>query len=599
MTICIYDLTHTLNYDRADAVQAARAWDEVHAVSTLQGIVNRKAPRLYVRFVEHQGRNIDDWWLEQLSQPGRWLAGAERRPIGSLEELVDVFRDDVAGAVVYDPGVPATSNVASSLAGVEDLVAVRRDRSRGSVYDRLVTRGPRLPVKRRLVGDDGGPLFTGTDQRSCGSAKCDAYLWAKDELIDTGRCNPAVLAYYIDSYWIDHAGRSVPNHHTLTNHDYFVAVRAFFCDLHCWGDEKPVDDPQQPLGADLSTFQTILRALYDRNSGTICHVGGFTPWAFKYTDHPGAGGGHWAVGTEWELVRVVSAYNGFLDADAIGYGAMANASFFMHFPLEARYKQNDWPTTAELRAAGYVNRRGQPTDADRDFVMFYVGDFDSAAWLYQRMPDLWNDPNRGQVPLSWAISPALCRRAPMVMDYLWRTRTTNDSFIAADNGAGYLNPCVLTEPRPVSGLPSGVNAWAEHCRRLYEQWDLSVTGFVIDGHAGLMADEVLDAYADFSPNGVVPQHYDVPLRLHRNMPVLLRGPDVVEDEPSDAIAGMVQSIAENRRRGLRFHWFRTILKNPTWHARVTDALRRADSRIEVVGAPVFFEMLRRGLATRA
>ena len=39
-----------------------------------------------------------------------------------------------------------------------------------------------------------------------------------------------------------------------TNHDYFVANKAFFFDLSIWGDEAPNDDPEQPLGTDRATL---------------------------------------------------------------------------------------------------------------------------------------------------------------------------------------------------------------------------------------------------------------------------------------------------------------------------------------------------------
>ena len=57
----------------------------------------------------------------------------------------------------------------------------------------------------------------------------------------------------------------------------------------------------------------------------MCYIGGFPSWAFKYTQH--AGGMHGDVATEWEFSKLIGAYNAFKDADAIGYGALANASF--------------------------------------------------------------------------------------------------------------------------------------------------------------------------------------------------------------------------------------------------------------------------------
>ena len=589
--IYLYDLTPTLSIDRADPAKAAAAWDEAHSVATLQGIVNRDAPVLYVRFVEMHGRNIDDWWLERLRAPGAWLADATIRRIGSLEELVATFHARIRGVVLYDPKVAATSNLASTIAGVEDLIAVRYDPAPGSVYQRLVAGGPRLEVVRRLVRPDGTPMFTGsgtipdTDLPSSGSAKCDAYMWAKVQYLDTRRCNPAYMGYYIDSFWIAHAAAGPPNHHTLTNHDFFVARRAFFCDLNCWGEETPVDDPRQPIGADRRTLQSILLTLYETGGKeSMIHIGGFTPWAYKYTQHGQAGGKHGGVDTEWEHVRLVSAYNGFIDADALGLGAMANASFYAHFPLKDRYPQHRRLTGDDLKARGLVR------EDDRQFILFYVGDYDSAPWLYQRIPDLWDHPDRGKLPLAWAISPVLERRAPMAMDWLRRTATPNDFFVAADNGAGYLNPSMLAEPRPISGLPSGLDAWRRFNRAFYDRWDLTISGFIIDGHAPAMDRACLDALASFSPGGVVPQKVPAPALLHGNMPVLRSGPDINDNDPVKAARAVLDTIAA--RKPMRFHWFRDILKPPSWHVAVMEEITRQNPKVVLLDPHTFFELLR-------
>ena len=74
----------------------------------------------------------------------------------------------------------------------------------------------------------------------------------------------------------------------------------------------------------------MLFEAYKQNKGEkFCYIGGFPSWAFKYTKH--ANGKHDDVPTEWEFSRIISAYNAFKDADAIGLGALANASFWQHF----------------------------------------------------------------------------------------------------------------------------------------------------------------------------------------------------------------------------------------------------------------------------
>src|SRR3546814_5419732 len=105
----------------------------------------------------------------------------------------------------------------------------------------------------------------------------------------------------------------------------------------------------------------------------------------------------------------------------------------------------------------------------------------------------------------WCISPVLEERVPMALAYRRETATPNDYFAAADNGAGYVMPGMLQEPRPVSGLPDGLKTWEKHCLPYYHRWDLTITGFIIDGNSPGLNKEGLDTYARFSPNGIVPQ----------------------------------------------------------------------------------------------
>jgi hypothetical protein len=591
--IGLFDLTYALRFDAKDPRQVAMAWDHCHAVTTLQGNVNRQTARLYVRFVDAYGRNVDDYWLNRMSEPGQWLAGRPRKPLPDILSLISEYRDLIDGAVVYDPNVPATSNLASTLAGVERLVAVRYDPLPDSLYTRLVLSGPRLPVRRRLLNEDGSSMFTGTGlipgttTPSTTSTKCDAYLWLKHHLIDTGKVDAGYAGFYLDAYWMKTPTACVANHHTLTNHDYFVARKAWFFDLNCWMDETPVDDKTQPLGSDLTTLKALLLSAY-RQAGKdrMVHIGGFTPWAYKYTNHGAAGGKHEGVPTEWEFGKLSSAYNAFVDADAIGLGAMANASFYMHYPLKQAYPQR-WVTRDDLTRRGYLTPDGHVNFSGRNFFIFYVGDYDSAAWVYQFMPACWDHPDRGRVPLMWCISPVLDRRAGMALDYMRRTATANDYFAAADNGAGYLNPGMLQEPRPISGLPSGLEAWGRHCKTFYQKWDITITGFVIDGYAPGLNKQGLDCYASFSPNGIVPQKIPVSL-LHGNMPVLRADHDV-NGSPEEAVRVIRERV---RARKIPFHWFRNILKTPDWYVTVVDRLRAADPTIELLDGPTFFELYR-------
>ncbi|WP_370453850.1 hypothetical protein [Proteiniphilum sp. X52] len=589
--IGMFDLKYTLTYDLKDKGQVLSLWDDIHTISTLQGVVNREEPRLFVNYVVESGIEIDSYWWNKYRQQGEWLHGKDTIVYNDIVTLIEAYQNDFDGVVVYDSDIAATSNVASAVAGIENLIAIRYDKSPGSLYDRLVAKGPKLPVKVWLIHEDGTPLFSGqgdipgTNRKSTGSIKNDPYIWFIENYMKTNRCNGKFGAYYIDQKWRENPQATVVNHHTLTNHDFFVSKRAFFFDLSPWGDEPATDDPEQAVGTDLATLKEFLSEAYRLNKGEkMCHIGGFPAWAFKYTTH--AGGSHDDVPTEWEFSRIISAYNAFKDADAIGYGALANASFWQHFPLEEKYAQK-WVTQDELKKRGYLTEDGKVDCENREFMIFYVGDYDASSWITQRTPTIWDHPDRGKLPLMWSISPVLERRAPMVMHNFRKTATRNDYFAAADNGAGYLMPGMLQEPRDISGLPCGLDAWAEHCKKYYDKWGLSITGFVIDGYAPGLSSKGLDCYASFSPNGIVPQKVPLTL-LHGNMPVL-RSDEDIQQEPKEAAQRIAQRVAD---RPIPFHWFRNILKTPGWYVEVMDELDKINPNIELLDAPTFFELYR-------
>ena len=605
--IRILDLRQWNETDLLDSVEVCRLWDMMHATATLQGIVNRRSPRLYIRYIQnYRGQNIDDYWWQKYRQTGEWLAEADTLECTSILDAIKTFRTDIRGLVVYDSNVAATSNVASTVAGVEDLIAVRYDPSPTSLYSQLRNIG--MPVCCWLVNPDGSSLFTGkglianTQRPSSGSVKADAYLWMIEHYLKPGRCNTRYAAYYIDQFWRSDPTRVISNHHQLTNHDFFVSHKAFFFDLSPWADEPATD--YSPLlvrnqdgldTLDNYLLRTMLDYAYHQNHGRhFCYIGGFPSWAFKYTQH--AGGRHEDVATEWEFSRVISAYNAFKDADAIGFGALANASFWQHFPLKKRYRQA-WVNRLELKKKGYLNEDGK-VNTDWKYMLFYVGDYDASSWVAQTTPYLWDDPNRGNIPLMWSISPVLMERVPMVLHNYRVTATPNDYFAAADNGAGYLMPGMLQEPRALSGYPDGLKAWARHCRKYYRKWGLSVTGFVIDGEAPALNSKGLQCYASFSPNGIVPQKIDGTDKLavlHDEMPVLRSDWDIVDDDPIKATNSIMNRIA--LRKGFPFHWFRAILKSPTWYKNVHDELLHRDPTIQWLDAPTYFELLKIYLET--
>ncbi len=534
-----YDLSPLRTQVQLDDPAAIRRYyDEIFLVTAIQGLANRKEARLAVRY----DARLDDFWWERLTEAGAWLADSKVTEMSSPEELLTHYRDVFKGLVVYDESVPATSHTAAAVAGADDLLPVRYDSAPDSWYQRLTTGKMALPVVVWLIQPDGSPLFTGKDQipgtllPSTGSTKNDAYRWLIEKYLAPGKLNPEVLAYLVDAYWLQkwhvHGHQAVddpenrnplgdPDQHTLCNLDFIIANRGIPFDLHVYGDEIPIDDPNQKMGTDFETYKLILKTCNDLTGGNkILMQYGFTPWIFKYTnfksDKWNAGGTREAVHVEWMNVQVASAYNCAVDADALSN--FPNGSFTQHFPVPEHVSQKKpRPTKELLIEQGILNPDG--TLPDVLFYAHYGGDYDGSSWLYKYMPAIWTDPERGKVPVSWAINPNLDRRMGHGLTWIRSTAEENDDFVAGDNGAGYLFPYQLSTPREFSGLPSGVQLWEEHNTPYMRRWDLSVVGFVIDGLTPMMKPEALDAYARFSPGGIGSSQVR-PAWLHKDLPIL-------------------------------------------------------------------------------
>jgi hypothetical protein len=205
---------------------------------------------------------------------------------------------------------------------------------------------------------------------------------------------------------------------------------------------------------------------------------------------------------------------------------------------------------------------------------------------------MWRDPARGATPLSWAFNPNLSQRFPLGLAWACAHKSANDWFVAGDSGAGYLNPGYLTPPRPWSGLPSGMPAWEQRCAQFYRQWDLSLTGFVIDGNGRPLPPASLDAYAKFSPDGIVES--GAKKRVHDGMPILPMTTDVGEKDPA-AAARHILNFA--RGPGLHLLACRSVLKTPSWHTQVAQELvRERGDQIKIVDLYTLLQLARESVS---
>jgi hypothetical protein len=78
--------------------------------------------------------------------------------------------------------------------------------------------------------------------------------------------------------------------------------------------------------------------------------------------------------------------------------------------------------------------------ANKVYVSFTMSEGDNMQYCQHRLLNLWNDRERGSVPIGWTLAPSLLQTAPAMVDYYLRTATANDEFIAGPSGAAYLFP---------------------------------------------------------------------------------------------------------------------------------------------------------------
>ena len=530
----------------------AEAYDEAIAAASLQGVLNRDAPTLYVL---PDARPPARLWLDILSRDGHWLEGREQQPAADLDALVALAGPRLKGAVIWDPEVPATVNVATTIAGVADAVVLSPE-----FADRFLPRW-KLPVVRDLRG-----MFTGAET---GSRKNDAYRWAIREYLQKGLCSSRLVCLYADSW----KAREVGDATWAYPRDLAVGRRAFVFDVSPWGDEVPMDDPGQPAGADLETYRMILdEAARQADGQHLTEMSGFFH-VMKYSKTPEHESAHGDIATEFHTLSLISPRSVYQTTLA---GGCCNQSLHGHAPRKPLAQRRD-PKPVELE--------------DKTYICLFMGDFDSVLPVYEFLPKFWADPRRGRLPLTWGINPNLLDTCPDLIAYFYETATPNDLFASDAGGAGYIHPGRM----PERSLPLLV----EHNRRYFREADMSIAPMVIDLTPPSAA--VKDAYLQFAPDGmgldVQPKDYApyVPDAFPASEWHVWKGMPVTQLEPGQDADVMAATLAKDDGKRPAFHLFRIVWETPEHVERSVAALRekRPDANVEVVDAATFFALFRR------
>ena len=532
-------------------------YDHDMAVACLQGIINRDQPRLYV-LSSTDAR--PGYWRDLFTKEGQWLAGREQDVVEDLDALVKLAGDALKGAVIWDPAVPATVNVATTIAGVKDGVVLSPE-----LADACLSRWE-LPILADLRG-----RFDGSET---GSKKNDAYRWAIQEFLAKGQCSSHFLCLYEDAA----AARAAGDVAYVVTRDWAVANRAFVYDLSPWGDEQPKDDPDQPLGTDLATYKLLLDANLAQSAGDhMTEVAGFFAF-WKYSNIPGYASSHEPVPTEWETVYLISPYNCYQNTVA---NSCYNQSLHSKAPV---------PKLKQPRPAM------RETVENKAYFCFLMADYDSATPLYEFLPNHWNDPRRGELPLAWGINPNLLETYPDIIAHVYATATDNDFFTSDASAAGYFNPNRVR--------PEYLPLFVKHNKKFFDLADMTMAPMVLDWDEPTPA--VKDAFTQFAPGGFA----TIVLDMHNNggkapEPHVWKGMPVTEllnhtcnftspKQTADAIYGFVK---KHDAKTPSFYFFRIVWVPPSAVLDSLDVFRAEHPEIEfeVVDPYNFFALFKKHL----
>ncbi|KAF9873329.1 hypothetical protein CkaCkLH20_09142 [Colletotrichum karsti] len=119
------DVAKDIEYARLSALSG----NEQVLLVSLQGLVNRQKPRLYLYWSEDPKMPDDatnEAWLRQFEGMGIQSADVTSTPL----RLVEKYKSEVRGAIIYDLKLPDTINLASTMAGISGAVLATEDLAR-------------------------------------------------------------------------------------------------------------------------------------------------------------------------------------------------------------------------------------------------------------------------------------------------------------------------------------------------------------------------------------------------------------------------------------------------------------------------------------
>ena len=359
----------------------------MHALTLvgMQGLINRNQPRVYIDWNDDQESN--HFWIPELQKHVE-VTYLDLDPLSAVNFLLRRYSSLVSGAVVYDPEVVETINLATTYAGLEDRIMLAPEQ----------LSMPGMPALSNIRDLRDLVRFEGWDNSEGSRLKIDKYvydnLWPRLEHRMLGTISPGPP-------FSGDLGGGTFFPLVLGPRDLVVALRlpAIY--------PSPVDSAQREL---LTRFiketpspRTILGtiATYEAVSTTlISEYGGWNP----YFTNPGA---------------------------SLSIGNLTVLSGIR--PPVAKYNQ-------EIRADRII-----ATLTDKPAATLWSSDGDALLFTTDRgFHDFFVWPDAKEQQFGWTINPSVSEVAPLIWNYYVESRTQT-SLVCGFSGIGFADPSVMSD----------------------------------------------------------------------------------------------------------------------------------------------------------
>jgi len=352
------------------------AWDMRLTLSCLQGIANRSEPRIYLLHDRY-----DELWLDWLRERGdvdeiEWL---------EVGHVFERFLPAVSRLYVTDPEVPASINVATTLA---------------SVYDGLVATPNTVGLFKLTAGTDASTPEVGLDLRSLAWKKdVDAYRWAFEHL-GNGLSRQAVAI--LDS-------------HEVALRDYLVEFK-----IPILWVSAPRDARSNPRASSEEEVAFAREVLMEWPPNIPC-----LGW-------PTSGNKEGGIGEDLgiDLTSECAKFNPCTAFDAYS-PTVGNLS--VHSGTRATLRQTVPPITLAR---------------DKVYFSFIRSDGDGWNFQRHYYRKLFDDPRHGTVPIGWQLGSTAVDGQPDILDYYYKHARPGDCFVNALTGIGYIHEAKYAQNYP-------------------------------------------------------------------------------------------------------------------------------------------------------